>query len=674
MSIESKQRSAGNTPAGVPAYSPMHVRLGLAARLSLTLVGAVALVFVTAFYYDYQKSHQHMLDSVNAVIAGLSGAIIGNVQGILADVMEVASKLTQSLEQGADIEALRAVATDAVMDSSYCNAVTIVLDSRSSATPLQSQAQMLNCRYSHSKVDCDLTGVSAHLEPMIQDSFSKPLKQGIWSEPFLNPDAGNAVSAYTLPVYGMQNGVQVAAGTVSAELSLSSLMSAIERLRVFQTGYVFILSGDGRYLAHLDPQRVLSETIFDVARFQKNPNLFDIGQRMIRGETGFAALWSPYLHKPARIYFTPLPGTNWSIGVVFGEEELFANLETLAGEVYLIGGIGLLLLLALVILIVRRFTRPLLVLTEKSVAIAGGDLDVAIPAPRAFDEVGVLTQSFLEMRQALRQQLDTLAEARAAQARIDNELKIARGIQDSFLPRNPAELAAQGGLEVATWFQPAREVGGDLFQCFWLADGRLFLGIGDVAGKSVPAALMMAVTTTLVKAMAATTPDPAGVLEQVNRELCVLNERLLFVTFFAAALHPETGKLTFGNAGHNPPLIRHADGSAEFMDIAAGLVLGVEPNWTYTPVALCLAPGDILLLYTDGVTEAMNAAGECFDPRRLLEVSREPEIASPHQLIERVIAAVTAHAGLAEQSDDLTLLAVAHPGAAAKSTVRSPTP
>ncbi|MCP5132351.1 MAG: hypothetical protein H6976_01765 [Gammaproteobacteria bacterium] len=134
MSIESKQRSAGNTPAGVPAYSPMHVRLGLAARLSLTLVGAVALVFVTAFYYDYQKSHQHMLDSVNAVIAGLSGAIIGNVQGILADVMEVASKLTQSLEQGADIEALRAVATDAVMDSSYCNAVTIVLDSRSSAT------------------------------------------------------------------------------------------------------------------------------------------------------------------------------------------------------------------------------------------------------------------------------------------------------------------------------------------------------------------------------------------------------------------------------------------------------------------------------------------------------------------------------------------------------------
>lgn len=615
-----------------------------------------------------------MLGNVNAVIAGLSGAIIGNLQGILADVVDVASELTQAIEQGKDIEALRAVATNALMDSSYCDVVTIVLDSRGRATPLQSQARMLTCRYSHSKVICDLTEAAVNPESMTQDVSSKALKQGAWSEPFLSPNEGKAVSAYTESVHVMENGVQVAVGTVSAELPLSILVNAVDRLRVFQTGYVFILSGDGRYLAHIDQQRVLSETIFDVARFQKNQNLLDIGRRMIRGETGFAALWSPYLHKPARIYFTPLPGTNWSIGVVFGEEELFANLEALAGEVILIGGIGLLLLLALVVLIVRRFTRPLLVLAEKSAAIASGDLEVAIPMPRTRDEVGVLTQSFVEMRQALRRQLDILAEARAVRARIDNELKIARAIQDSFLPRNPAELAAQGGLEVAAWFQPAREVGGDLFQCFWLADGRLFLGIGDVAGKSVPAALMMAVTTTLVKAMAATTPDPADVLERVNRELCVLNERLLFVTFFAAALHPKTGDLAFGNAGHNPPLIRHTDGSAEFMDIAAGLVLGVEPDWIYVPATLRLVPGDILLLYTDGVTEAMNTANECFDPQRLLEVSRAPDITSPRQLIERVIAAVAAHVGSAEQSDDLTLLAVAHPDATAESTERSRTP
>ena len=672
MALEPEQALVGKT-AERPVQPPVQVRLGLATRLSLALVSAVALVFVTAFYYDYQKSHQHMLNSVNAAIAGLSSAIIGNLQGILADITAVASELAQTVEQGKDTEALRTVATDAIMDSSYCNVVTVALDSINRAIPSQIRTQILSCRYSHSKVACKVTMAPENREPMIQDSSSKTSEQGIWSEPFLNPDTGEAVSAYTVSVYRMENDARVRVGIVNAELPLSTLATAIQRLRIFETGYVFILSGDGRYLAHLDTQRDMSETIFDVARFQKNQNLLEIGQRMIRGETGFAALWSPYLQKPARIYFTPLPGTDWSIGVVFGEEELFANLQTLAGEVILIGAAGLLLLLALVVLIVRQFTRPLLVLTEKSAAIAGGDLEVAIPPPRTYDEVGVLTQSFAEMRQALCRQLDILAETRAVQARIDSELKIARAIQDSFLPHDPVSLAAKGGLEVATWFEPAREVGGDLFQCFWLADGRLFLCIGDVAGKGVPAALMMAVTTTLVKAMATTTPDPAGVLGQVNRELCVLNDRLLFVTFFAAALHPETGVLTFGNAGHNPPLIRHADGSAEFMKIAPELVLGVEADWSYASATLRLPPGDMLLLYTDGVTEAMNAAGECFDSWQLLEVCRATDIAHPRQLIEKIIVAVATHVGSAEQSDDLTLLAVAHPDSLAEPIVEAQT-
>jgi len=665
---ESEQGLVGNA-AEMPAHLPAQVRLGLATRLSLALVGAVAFVFIAAFYYDYRQSHQHMLDSVNAAIAGLSGAIIGNLQGILADVTDVATELAQGLEQGKDIEALHALAINAITDSSYCDAATVALGFRGGSTSSPVQAQILNCRYHHSKVICNLNKDSVDPELMVQSTFSNVLKQGAWSEPFLDPNANEAVSAYTMPVYRTEKGVSVRIGTVSAQLALSHLATAIKRLRVFETGYVFILSGDGRYLAHLDSQRVMSETIFDVARFQKNPNLLNIGQRMIQGETGFSALWSPYLHKPSRIYFTPLPGTDWSIGVVFGEEELFKSLDTLAGEIILIGSVGLLFLLALVVLIVRRFTRPLLVLAAKSTAIASGDLEVAIPTLHTRDEVGVLTQSFVEMRQALRRQLDILAEAKAAQARIDNELKIACAIQDSFLPRDPAALAAQNELEVATWFQPAREVGGDLFQCFWLADGRLFLCIGDVADKGVPAALMMAVTTTLVKAMATATPDPAEMLGRVNRELCASNDRLMFVTFFAAALHPETGDLTFSNAGHNPPLIRHADGSAEFMDIAPELALGVEPDWNYAPATWRLAPGAILLLYTDGVTEAMNTAGECFDPRRLLEVSRQPGIVSPHQLIEQVVAAVAVHAGSAEQSDDLTLLAVAHPDVAAESTV-----
>ena len=278
MVLEPEQTLVGNT-ARESIQLPARVRLGLATRLSLALVSAVAFVFITAFYYDYRQSHQHMLGNVNAAIAGLSSAIIGNLQGILADVTDVASELAQAVEQGKDIEALRAVAVDAIMDSSYCNMAMVTLDSQSGAASSQTQAQRLNCRYWHSKVVCNMTRTAVNREPMVQAPSSKALKQAVWSEPFLDANSGEAVSAYIASIYRMEDGARVKVGVVSAELPLSSLAAAIQRLRIFETGYVFILSSDGRYLAHLDTQKDMSETIFDVARFQKNQELPAIASR-----------------------------------------------------------------------------------------------------------------------------------------------------------------------------------------------------------------------------------------------------------------------------------------------------------------------------------------------------------------------------------------------------------
>jgi phosphoserine phosphatase RsbU/P len=178
----------------------------------------------------------------------------------------------------------------------------------------------------------------------------------------------------------------------------------------------------------------------------------------------------------------------------------------------------------------------------------------------------------------------------------------------------------------------------------------------------------------LVKAVAATASDPAEVLGRVNRELCAVNEELLFVTLFAATLAPETGELIFSNAGHNPPLVVRAAGNPEFMTVAPGLVLGIKPDYRYASTVLRLAAGDILLLYTDGVTEAMNATGECFGTDRLLRASRLAGTATPRCLVEAVVAAVAAHVQAAEPSDDLTLLAVARIGDTAVSAEEPQTP
>jgi phosphoserine phosphatase RsbU/P len=660
LAAEEERPGVAQAAPSSTAQPRLRVRCGLAGRLSLALLSAVALVFSAAFFYDYRKSRQHLLDGVGETIAGLSGAITGQLQGVLADVAAIATELAQAAEREADLKVLRGAAVDAIMDSSYGLGATVVIRFGEKADA--PTGQVLDCRYARAtQVTCAVTDLANANAAAIAGAAPHPSSGPFWS---VDSDETGFIAVYTLPVDQPDSGRAV---TVSARLALRDLAAVVDRLRLFHSGYVFLLSGEGRYLAHPEARYVMNETVFTLADRSGERNLARIGARMTQGETGFGALRSPYLNAPAHLYFTPLPDAGWAVGIVLADAELFASLEQLAGEVLLIGGGGLLLLLALIVLIVRRFTRPLLVLTEKSAAIAAGDLEAPIPKPRANDEVGVLTQSFAEMRQSLRRQLDILAETRAAQARLDGELQIARAIQASVLPRDPVALAYAGGLAVATHFQPAREVGGDLYQCFWLADGRWFLSIGDVAGKSVPAALMMAVTTTLIKAVAATVPDPAEILGRVNRELCAVNEELLFVTLFAATLAPESGELTFSNAGHNPPLVVRAAGNPEFMAVAPGLVLGVEPDYRYATTVLRLAPGDILLLYTDGVTEAMNAAGECFGTDRLLQASQLAGTATPLRLVETVVAAVAAHVQAAEPSDDLTLLAVARIGDTAAS-------
>lgn len=643
-----------------PDRPPLRVRFGLAARLSLTLIGATALVFVTAFYYDYRESRQHMLDVTQEVLGELSTAIVNGLDMMQKDVEAVAVEVAQGVIKSDTGAELRRRALDALASSQECQGVAVRIVTAGNLP----DGPALHCHRSRLGGVCEYQEAddATFMQWFRADLSADPSAAIGWSEPQIAPNQNEPATFYELPIYRPSPTGPAPVAIVSAKLTLAHLTTVIERLRPFRSGYAVVLSKQGRYFSYpgySDQDWATHGTIFERARFYQQPSLQLIGEQMTRGETGFMPFQSRYLDdQPVHTYFSPLPRTGWSIGIVFADRELFAPMHALVREVVLIGGVGLTLLLTLVILIVGRLIRPLLMLTEKSAAIAGGDLDVAIPEPRIYDEVGILTDSFARMRRALRQQLEILAETRATQARIDNELQIARTIQASFLPRDLAGLAGPRGLALAAWFQPAWEVGGDLYNGFRLDDGRLFLCIGDVAGKGVPAALMMAVTTTLMKAVAASTSDPAKILQRVNRELCAINEEMLFVTLFAAVLTPETGELIFSNAGHNLPLRLRANGRPEWIGDQPGLVLGVEPEFAYTVSRLQLEPGETLLLYTDGLTEAMNAADECFGNEQLLAVGRAGGSDTPVQLIERVVTTVAAHVGSAEQSDDLTLLAV----------------
>ena len=267
---------------------------------------------------------------------------------------------------------------------------------------------------------------------------------------------------------------------------------------------------------------------------------------------------------------------------------------------------------------------------------------------RLLDSLATQAAPALRVGQLVRQQE---AEARTRQ-RFEQELEVARLIQKNFLPHDLPQLE---GWDVAAYYQPAREVGGDFYDVIPLPDGRVGFVIGDVTDKGVPAALVMAATRSVLRAFAQRSAEPGTVLEQVNEHLQPDMPEKMFVTCFYGVLDPGTGVFRFANAGHDVPYLKTADGCVELR--ARGMPLGLMPGMAYEEKQHEFGPGESLLLHSDGIVEAHDPAREMFGFDRLrAAVARHPGGA---EVITRVLADVRRHTGPdAEQEDDITMVTV----------------
>jgi sigma-B regulation protein RsbU (phosphoserine phosphatase) len=236
------------------------------------------------------------------------------------------------------------------------------------------------------------------------------------------------------------------------------------------------------------------------------------------------------------------------------------------------------------------------------------------------------------------------------------ELDIAAQMQQAILPRH---WPSSGDFSLWGAMRSAKEVGGDFYDHFQLDDGKTGIVVADVSGKGVPAALFGMVSKTLLRATATQDAiEPGSVIASVNDVLCQDNESCMFVTVFYAVLDPGRGQLSYVNAGHPPPLLVHADGRTRFLPLTDGIALGVADGMLFEQQSIQLEPGDYLVIYTDGVTEAFNTCNEEFTEARLQPVLCEPAATDVQDAVHRVIRAVDAFAAGAPQSDDITCVAL----------------
>ena len=478
----------------------------------------------------------------------------------------------------------------------------------------------------------------------------------VWSEPYFDEGGGNTLMCtYTIPFFNEDNSF---AGVVTADMGLEAFQSIITHLSALQEGFAALVTDTGQVLITPDGKKLLDDSI--VTDLTDKEDLRKIQEIIDSGVVGFVDNVK-LSGQPVWLYRTMIEKSGWSVLFIVSEKDMLKDLDLMRKVGFHVFIVGNILLLLAVLWISYNFTRPISSLADETMMIAKGNLDKPIQKKTRRNEIGFLSDAIEDMRVNLKSYITSLGETLAAKERITSELKIATSIQKSFLPSDFV-IPGFDNIDIHAILEPAKEVGGDLYSFFKMDSHRVFFTVGDVSGKGVPAALFMAVTLTLMKSMQRQKVSSADILKRVGHELSLQNEKTMFVTVFCGILDTDTGILEYSNAGHLPPVWLSKGKEPRWLELPKGIVLGVVKYPVYTNSQVQLEPGDTLIVYTDGVNEAMNEKKELYGEDRLLNFTRGEEEKSVSEITSDICASVHQHAGNEPQSDDITVLALRYKG------------
>ena len=489
-----------------------------------------------------------------------------------------------------------------------------------------------------------------YLMPMLLD---KPC----WTEPYMDYDvATNTSEMVTSFCQTIKDHHGQKIGVINTSLSISWLSQTISATKPYPNSYSIMIGRGGTYFVHPDTTKITRQTIYTQTIEKPDTALEALGHAMQRGEEGMKHMIID--GEDCYVFYKPLGQTGCSMAIVCPEKDVFSSFNRLRQSVMAIVIIGLLLMLYLFIRIITRELNPLRRLAQEAETIASGQFEAELPDFQRIDEIGQLSHSFADMQQSLVKYIEELKETTAQKASIERDLHIASDIQKGMLPEKFPTKADCDDVQIYASLTPAKDVGGDLFD-FYFRDEKLFFCIGDVSGKGVPASLFMAVTRAVFRTVSAHESMPDQIVTTMNKMMVDMNKTLMFVTLFVGVLDLPTGRLHYCNAGHDAPLLVGA-GVGE-LPCDSNIPVGFMPTWKYTLQEALISPGTTIFLFTDGLTEAMNADCAQFQMNRINEVALKAlstQQLEPHQLIEQMTAAVHEFVGDAEQSDDLTMMAI----------------
>ena len=492
-------------------------------------------------------------------------------------------------------------------------------------------------------------------------------KEGYWAKPFLDNDSAQSpLVSYLLPI---RDARQRTVAVLGVDLSLSWLNEKMQPLNEkmqptralnwknseewnpeYQL-YFFMTDSTGTILVHPDTKRLVVENMQPYIN-DDNKNWGYLSVADSREEEKVVEGVKTLLCRQVVKY------TDWDICLVMPLFFIDVVGYAIAGIAIMFILLGLLVVYFFGRRSIKKQVRPLKQLATTADEVAKGNFNTVLPELKSRDEIHMLRDSFGQMQQSLTRYVEDLRNATAQKAAIENELKIAHDIQMSMLPKTFPPYPERDDIDIYGSLTPAKGVGGDLFD-FYIRNEQLFFCIGDVSGKGVPASLYMAVTRSLFRNVSQHVSKPSEIINDMNQAQSDGNDTNMFVTLFVGALDLKTGMLRYCNAGHDAPLLMGQD--VKLLPCDCNLPIGVIAEFTFQQQEIQLERPTTLFLFTDGLNEAENIDHAQFGDERIEKIA-ESMVADgqlePIQVIRHMTDAVHTFVGIAEQSDDLTMLAI----------------
>lgn len=482
----------------------------------------------------------------------------------------------------------------------------------------------------------------------IQTVIRKNKKNGYWQE--YGTDRNELM--YCEPIANEKSGFH---GMLKLNYTTSLLTNFIHTFKLIKTGYLYIIDDKGYFIDHPLIKSLKHNNIYNYCK-EKNIDYSRVIDKFVKGETGADKVFKN--NKQYYLYYTPIPQMNWRLGVICPYQEIFLSANKFYILLFLCFSLGLIFLIWYIIRITHQLASPLKNFSLAVRKIADGQFNIRLPEYSSTSEIKELHDSFKYMQENLVENIKKLQESAVETERINSEMNLARNIQKKLLAK---DIELPDNIDLYAELHQSKEVGGDMYE-FFIINNNLYFAIGDVSGKSIPAALYMASIIKLLRYVASKISSTAEICKVINKCMCESSEDDIYITMFLGIMDINTGIITYTNAGHPYPIIIHENGQVNFLSKYPNIPIGILEDFEYEEHTYILHKDCQLLLYTDGVTDAENTSAKFYGKERLVEYIQNSSAKQAKALVTAILEDIKKHIGHAGQSDDLTIFSIQYKG------------